>query len=568
VKEPSTGTPGDNRASPESASASTWPGGPFLISTLPPSERQRSIARTLVVLQLATFLVAVLGHDVRLRHHDAFVPITNTIVCVNDVITAALLYVQFSLTRRSALLVLASGFLFRAAMMVPHTLTFPSASAPGGWLNAPMQTTAYLNVTQHFVFMLSAVAYSLLRDRRTGAAMADRAPIAPIVVAIATVVSAAVLASWLLLVTGDRLPPIMLDAVDTTSGFKSVWSRLFLLEALVPCVVFCRRTTSMIDLWLKVAVWSWQLETLLILFVKARYTLVFYVARTMGAMSSSFVLAVFLVESAILHRRLVSTLVAREQDRERHRTTVDVVVNTLAHELRQPLMAILVNQQAGSRLLTKGPGATEDVAAALDDVRASALRANEVIDSVRTMFAATAGEHAPVDPNALVRDAVDLTRLELEAHGVAVQLDLAPNLRSIAGHRGQLLEVLLNGMKNAVESLVDVVDRERQLRIRTSPLLAANSVVITLEDSGNGLDPRTRGSVFEPFFTTKAQGMGLGLSICESIVSAHGGALSLVAGSPFGAVLRVELPCSVAAPRLLAASESHIGGKMREAILR
>jgi len=358
----------------------------------------------------------------------------------------------------------------------------------------------------------------------------------------------------------------MLNAVDTTTGFKSVWSRLFLLEVLIPCVVFRRRATSMIDLWLKVAVWSWQLETLLILFVNARYSLVFYMARTMGAVSSSFVLAVFLAESAILHRRLVSTLVAREQDRESHRTTVDVVVGTLAHELRQPLMAILVNQQAGARLLMQGPGATEDLAAALDDVRTSALRANEVIDSVRRMFAATAGAHAPVDPNALVRDAVDLTRLELEAHGVTVHLDLAPNLRSIAGHRGQLLEVLLNGMKNAVEALVDVVDRERQLRIRTSPL-AANGVVITIEDSGAGLDPRTRGSVFEPFFTTKPHGMGLGLSICQSIVSAHGGALSLVAASPFGAVLRVELPCSVVAPRLPAASEPRVGGQVREAML-
>lgn len=121
-------------------------------------------------------------------------------------------------------------------------------------------------------------------------------------------------------------------------------------------------------------------------------------------------------------------------------------------------------------------------------------------------------------------------------------------------------------MKNAVEALVNVVDRERQLRIRTSPL-AANSVVITIEDSGAGLDPRTRGSVFEPFFTTKPHGMGLGLSICQSIVSAHAGALSLVAASPFGAVLRVELPCSVVAPRLPAASEPRVGGQVREAML-
>ena len=117
--------------------------------------------------------------------------------------------------------------------------------------------------------------------------------------------------------------------------------------------------------------------------------------------------------------------------------------------------------------------------------------------------------------------------LDFEAHRVTVHFDPAPELRPIIGHRGQLLEVLLNGLKNAVESLADVSDRKREVRLSTVPL-DPHVVAISIEDSGAGLDARDRRRAFEPFYTTKPRGMGLGLSICQSIVSVHEGALSLV----------------------------------------
>jgi len=496
----------------------------------------------------AAFLCTFWFRALQLQRYDAFVPIANTFVCLNDMITAALLYLQYSITRRRELLVLASGFLFKALTMIPHALTFPGAFAPDGLLGAQVQTTAFLYMTQHLLFLLSAVAYTLLRDREEDAPAASGSPVLPIGIAAGAVVVGVLLMTWVFIAGANLLPPMLADPMHTSAGYERVGWWLLLLEALASIVVFGRPATSIIDLWLKVAMCGWLFETLLTIIVRTRFSLVFYVSRTLGVVSSTFVLLAFLSESFMLHRRLITTLVAREQEREGQRTAIDIVVGTLAHELRQPLTSILLDGQAGRKLLAMGPGASEEIPGVFDDIRASAVRANEVIDSVRTMFAASAGDRGSIDINALVRDAADLTRYELEAHSVTLALDLAPNLPEITGHRGQLLEVMLNGVKNAIESLNGISDRQRELRIRTRHL-DSHGVAITIEDSGIGLDPRTRSRAFDPFFSTKPRGMGLGLSICESIVSAHGGALSLRPLSPFGAVLHVELPGALAVER-------------------
>ena len=520
-----------------------WQGGPFLISTLPPGAAQRLVGVGLAVLLFAAFVITVAYRHVQLRQYDAFVPIANTIICVNDVITAALLYAQFSVTRSRALLALASGFLFKALTMIPHALTFPGAFATSGLLGARIQTTAWMYMTQHLAFLLSAVGYTALREWHTESSGKDASTVVPIVAAIAAVGASVAGMTWLFTAGADLLPPIMADAVHTTAAFHQFGARMLLIEAVASVLVFRRRATSMIDLWLKVAMCSWLIETFFQVIVRSRFSLVFYMSRSMGVVSSSFVLVVFLSESLMLHRRLVLAVVGREHEREGHRTAIDIVVGTLAHELRQPLTAILLNEKAGASLLSAMPRVPEDIPAIFDDIRASAVRAGEIIDSVRTMFAATAISQGPVDANALVREAAELMRLELEAHHVSVEFDLAPHDRRICAHKGQLLEVLLNGAKNAIESLATITDRKREIRFRTVPLGSAG-IAISIEDSGAGVDIRARRRVFEPFYTTKPQGMGLGLSICESIVSAHGGTLALEPRSPHGATLRIELPGS------------------------
>jgi C4-dicarboxylate-specific signal transduction histidine kinase len=217
------------------------------------------------------------------------------------------------------------------------------------------------------------------------------------------------------------------------------------------------------------------------------------------------------------------------------------MVESLAHELRQPLAAILVNGHAGTLLLSATPANVDEARAAFEDISKSTRRAGEIIDSVRTAFAHSPQDLVTLEANDLVREAVDIMRLELEASRVVLELDLSPDLPKIRGHRGQLTQVLMNGVKNAVESLATITDRERRLRIRTVPL-EPDGVAIRIEDSGRGLDPVARERLFEPFYSTKPHGMGLGLSICKSIIEGHEGTLSLLPGSPHGAVFQVELP--------------------------
>ena len=536
---------------------SAWPGGPFLISTRPPGRTQEWIAGALASVLLVAFLVTLALRNVQLSRQDAYVPIANTIVCLNDLITGALLCAQFSVTRKRALLVLASGFMFKALILIPHELTFPGAFAAAGLLGARTQTTAWMYLSQHLVFLLGALGYTILRDREDSVTAGAGSIAGPIVVSVALVATAALLLTWLLTVEAEVLPPIMADAVHTTPAFKSVGAPLLVTLSLASVFVFRRRPTSMIDLWLQVAVWSWLLETLLTSIVRERFSLVFYVSRTMGVVSSSFVLIVFLSESLMLHRRLVLAMIAREQERQGHRSAMDVMVGSLAHELRQPLASILVNENAAAKMLSAGGAQLDEVRAVFEDIHASVLRANEIIESVRTMFDAPPGDRQPIDANDLVREAIALMHMELESQRVAIDVDTSPRLPPIRGHRGQLLEVLLNGLKNAIESLAAMSDRPRQIWVRTN--VVSDSVSISIEDSGGGLDPRVRDYVFEPFYSTKPRGMGLGLSICQSIVSAHGGALSLVPGAAHGAVFRVELPAAVPANPSL----GHVGFSSR-----
>ena len=525
-----------------SAAATAVSGGPFLISTRPPGRIQLGLAGLVTGVLFGAFLVTVAFRDTQLVRLDAFVPVANAVTGLNDLLTAVLLYAQFCLTRARALLVLASGFLFKTLILVPHAVTFPGVFATDGLLGEQLQTTAWLFPLQQMGFVLCAIAYTILRDREQRAPSGDDPVLLRIAATVTATVGVAVIGTWILVAEGPHLPRLFAaNAVNLSEEFRRIVLPLMLAMALGSLVVLRRRPTSMIDLWLHVAVWSFLFEALLIPVSPGRYSLVFYVNRVMGMVSSSFVLLVLLSESSMLHRQLVRAMAAREQEREGHRTAMDVMVGSLAHELRQPLGAIRINGQAGAIMLSGTPADLEDVRAMFTDISKSAERANEIIDSVRTMFAHSPQDRVALDANDLVREAVDILHLELEAHRVVLDLDLSPELPKIRGHRGQLMQVLTNGVKNGVESLATVPDRVRQLRICTVPL-EPDGVAIRIEDSGRGLDPVARERVFEPFFSTKPRGMGLGLAICQSIIEGHDGSLSLLPGSPHGAVLEVELP--------------------------
>jgi PAS domain S-box-containing protein len=224
-----------------------------------------------------------------------------------------------------------------------------------------------------------------------------------------------------------------------------------------------------------------------------------------------------------------------------HRTTINTMTASIAHEIKQPLAAMLTNATAGLRWLKRSDPSLSEACAALDRIVNDGHRANEVIASIRAMFGKDSGETSLIDVCFIVREVLTLAQGELETNYILLNDNMCDGSPKVMAVRVQLQQVILNLIMNAVEAMRSVTERERRLTIE-SGLDQQGSVMITVEDTGNGIDPVHLPRIFEPFFTTKSNGMGLGLSICRSIIEAHGGRLWASPRSRSGAVFHLSLP--------------------------
>jgi PAS domain S-box-containing protein len=222
-------------------------------------------------------------------------------------------------------------------------------------------------------------------------------------------------------------------------------------------------------------------------------------------------------------------------------TMMGEMTASIAHEVNQPLGAIVANGNAGLRWLAQARPDLEEARAAFRRVVDEGHRAGQVITSIRSMFKKDGSAKAPHDVNELVREVLVLVHGEVENQRVAVRTEMIDELPHVLIDRGQLLQVILNLVTNAIDAMGSNNGRARVLRLRSERHESA-SVKVTVEDSGTGIDEENMDRIFEAFFTTKSHGMGMGLSICRSIVESHGGQLSASRGYPYGAVFQVVLP--------------------------
>jgi PAS domain S-box-containing protein len=212
----------------------------------------------------------------------------------------------------------------------------------------------------------------------------------------------------------------------------------------------------------------------------------------------------------------------------------------IAHEVSQPLAAIITNARAGLRQLegrTSNPSIVHDV---LQDIVADGQRASEVITRVRGLAKQEPLRRMPLAINDVIEDVVALSARMLRQRRVTLGVDLAADLPPVSGDRIQLQQVLLNLVSNAADAMQRNNGRTPHMVIRSSRV--AGNVAVAVEDSGSGLAPADVDRIFTPFFTTKRAGMGVGLTISRSIVEAHGGALNLASNSAEGATFQFELP--------------------------
>jgi len=222
-------------------------------------------------------------------------------------------------------------------------------------------------------------------------------------------------------------------------------------------------------------------------------------------------------------------------------TTLGELTASIAHEINQPLAAIVADANASLNWLATTTPDLDRVREALDGIVKDGHRAADVIHRIRQLMSKNEPQRARLDVNDVIRDVVPLVRSEMLSHRVSLQLDLAPVFLPVLGDRVQLQQVLINLVMNGMEAMAGIEDRPRTLVIRSRPP-EGDQVLVAVEDAGVGIDPDTVTQLFNAFFTTKPDGMGMGLSISRSIIEGHGGRLWATPNTTHGATFAFALP--------------------------
>jgi PAS domain S-box-containing protein len=225
--------------------------------------------------------------------------------------------------------------------------------------------------------------------------------------------------------------------------------------------------------------------------------------------------------------------------------TIGQLTASIAHEVNQPVGALVTNAHAAMRLLRAEPPDLNQVREALDDIIKDGRRVSDVIQRIRALVRKAPAQADELDINEAISETIALARSEILRNGVSLQIQLATDLPPIRGDRVQLQQVIMNLVMNAVEVMSSVAEGARELQIGTDKD-GQDSISITVSDSGPPLNPECLNRFFEAFYSTKPTGMGIGLSICRSIIEAHEGRIWVTANVPRGATLCISLP----APRL------------------
>src|ERR1700686_3071744 len=233
-----------------------------------------------------------------------------------------------------------------------------------------------------------------------------------------------------------------------------------------------------------------------------------------------------------------------QRERENKLMNLEAMAASIGHEVRQPLAGISSNGGAALRFLGHTPPNIEEARLALQRMVKDSHRASQVFDNIRTLFGKADQGHEPIDVNELALGVLQALREELKDHRITTQAELTSELPFVMGHRGQLQEVFINLVHNAIEAMAAIDDDQRILRVRAGRH-GGNAITVAVEDSGPGIDPQQLKTIFDAFITTKPNGLGLGLAICRLIVERHKGQLTVAPAEPRGSAFRIVLPAGM-----------------------
>jgi len=473
---------------------------------------------------------------------DSFVPTVQAIIFVAGLTTAVLLFGQFVIVASRALLVLASGYLFSALITIFHTLSFPGAFAPNGVFGVGIQATPWLYTFWHLGFSAAILAYAWMR-RWAGERDAIRmSPVTAAWLSIAAVVVLVCALTWAVVAYEPFLPSLLRDPVNFTQVAKYVtW--VTLATSLVAFVLLAaRRRNSVLDLWVIVAIFTTVLvQAVVSLFIFSRFSVGWYTSRVLSLVASTVVLTALLSETVILYGRLARYIAYLQRERTSKLLNVQAAVGALTHQMRQPLTGIGTKASAARRFLSQTQPDIDRVQRIHDDIVRATSQTNEAIESIRTLFKDADQSQSSVNINEVVSECLLTLKQEFDERMIAVTADLDGSLPPIAGHRGQLREVILNLMQNAIEAMEASSNGGRSLSLETRRQ-DQGEITISVQDTGPGIERHSTTRIFDAFVTTKEKGTGLGLAVSRMIVELHGGRIFAHSDPGGGARFQIVLP--------------------------
>ena len=515
---------------------------PLVIATMPATDRQRTVAIGVVIaLAAATAAIAPFA-SIQVGRVDAFIPVLQTVVCVVDLVTATLLFAQFSIQPQLALLALASGYIFSGSFAFLQTLAFPGGYAPAGLIGDRLNTPAWMYVLWHTTFPAAILVYALSKDTTGAARPPDRPAMTAIVTTVACVLAAIAGLTWIVTVKAEYLPVLFTTDVRFHTRLPNQINIALLLWGSTALAVLLFRRRTILDLWLMVTLLAYMPNFLVAMIGSSiRFTIGWYAARCFILVGSCMLLGVLLVETTLLYSRLANAIILQRRERTNRLLSVDAITAAIAHELRTPLGAISLNANTALSQLRSNPPELEEMDEILTDIDAESHRAAAIISSVRQLSKTTPDRTAPTRVEDVARLVLRLLQHDLQINEVSVATEFQDNLPEVHLDDTQLQQVLLNLIKNAIDAMSSVAPDARLLRLTTS-FDGHSTVLLAVQDSGPGIPVEDRERMFDPFFTTKSGGMGLGLAICFTVVENHGGKLRLVKSDSDGSIFELAIP--------------------------
>lgn len=529
------------KTEPESSVRKEREDFPLVIATMPATKRQRAIAFGMVIFLIVAVAVIAPFASIQLPRVDAFLPVLQTVVSVADLITATLLFAQFSIQPQRALLALAAGYVFSGSFAFLQTLAFPGAYAPAG-LFGDASTAAWMFVFWHTTFPAAILVYALSNDATVVAALSRRSTMTTIATTVACALAVIAALTWMVTTKAEYLPSFYNADIRLQTLFgNQINLALWLWISTALAVLLVRRRT-ILDLCLIVILFAWMPNFLVaIIFSSVRFTVGWYAARCFILIGSCMLLTVLLVETTFLYSRLASAIILLRRERTNRLISVDAVAAAIAHEVNTPLGAIANNAGAALMQLRSSPPELAKMDEILSDIEADSHRAGAIISNICELSKKTTDLKVPTRVEDVVRLVLRLLQNDLQMNEVSVTTEFQDNLPDVVLDSTRLQQVLLNLITNAIDAMSSVAPKLRQLRL-TANFHDRASVSLSIQDTGPGIPFKDRDRIFDPFFTTKSGGGGLGLAICSTMVANYGGNLRLLRTGPYGSVFEVTLP--------------------------